>query len=72
VFAAVNARQLFAARLPRRDDLALPLPPLLRDDIHHFGTLRRLGMARGRLVIGEPLRGDQNQGHGSANSTFSQ
>ena len=35
------------------------------DDLHHLGALDALGMSRRRQMIGEPVGGEQRQGHGA-------
>jgi hypothetical protein len=55
VLGGMNARELLAARLARRDDLDAPRAPSSGHGVHDLGALGALGMARRRLVFGEAV-----------------
>jgi hypothetical protein len=64
VIGVMHTGQLLACRTARRDDIGALRAPPIDDDVHDFGTLGSLGMPGRRLVLGKPLRVNENQRHG--------
>ena len=52
---AVYAGELRVGCQARRDDFPTALAPTRRNDIHDIGTLRTLGMAGWRLMLGKAI-----------------
>jgi hypothetical protein len=63
VVGAVDARQLLARRLARSDDLEAALAPARRDGVHDLGPFGPFGMPGRRLVLGEAVGVNQDDGH---------
>ena len=64
VLAIVDPRELLGGRRARRDDFGAALAPAVGDGVHDFGALGALGMAGRRLMFGETIGRDQDDGHG--------
>src|SRR5262249_32913862 len=63
VLGVVHASELLARGRARRDDLDALGLPALRHHFHDLGTLGPLWMARRRLVLGETIGMDEDDGH---------